>query len=132
MRKLRRHDWRTHRNIECTICSEILESRQEITKHRQSVHKMFRKLTCRYYPECYDEEECLFEHVENSENKPNGCPNGQNCTDQECQYTEKEHIYLQSMFCKFKEKCNRSSCAYQHLAVRNSFLVAKHLEKRRK
>ena len=23
MRKLRRHDWRSHRSIECTICSEI-------------------------------------------------------------------------------------------------------------
>ena len=81
---------------------------------------MFRKLTCRYYLECYDDEECLFEHIENAENKPKGCPNGQNCTDQGCKCTEKEHLYVQSMLCKFQEKCNRISCTYQHLALKHS------------
>ena len=39
MRKLRRHDWRCHRSIECTICSETLDSRQEIAGHRLNKHK---------------------------------------------------------------------------------------------
>ena len=30
MKKLRRHDWRSHRSIQCTICDEKLESRQVI------------------------------------------------------------------------------------------------------
>ena len=41
MRQLRRHDWRSHRSIECTICSESLGSRQDITSHRQNKHNMF-------------------------------------------------------------------------------------------
>ena len=30
MSKLRRHDWRSHREVECNVCGEILESRQII------------------------------------------------------------------------------------------------------
>ena len=132
MRKLRRHDWRCHRSIECTICSEILESRLEIAKHRQDTHKMFRKMNCRYYPDCYDGDECLFEHNgENSEIKTGGCPNGQGCSDQECTFNEKEHMKL-SQLCKFQEKCYRISCPYQHNSSRKSFLGTGPLGKIRK
>ena len=123
MSKLRRHDWRSHRSIECTICSEILENRQEITKHRQNTHKMFRTLTCKFYPNCYDGDECLFEHVENMENSQEGCPNGQVCKDQECNFSEKEHINpIRNGLCKFQEKCNRISCPYKHIVLRKHFL----------
>ena len=40
MSKLRRHDWRSHRNIDCNICGELLESRKQISEHRRIVHKM--------------------------------------------------------------------------------------------
>ena len=60
MSKLRRHDWRSHRQIDCNICGENLQSRQEISGHRKSVHQMYRKLKCRFYPDCIDENECFF------------------------------------------------------------------------
>ena len=63
MRKLRRHDWRAHRQIECSICMETLTSRQQLKEHRQHVHKMLKKIPCKFYPECFDEDECLFEHT---------------------------------------------------------------------
>ena len=133
MRKLRRHDWRSHRSIECTICSEILENRQEITQHRQNIHKMFRKMTCKYYPDCYDGDECLFEHISNQENIQEGCPNGQACKDQECAFSEKEHINpIRDGLCKYQEKCNRIFCSYKHIVSRKSFLGAGPIEKARK
>ena len=133
MRKLRRHDWRSHRSIECTICSEILDSRMEIADHGQNTHKMFRKMPCRYYPDCYDGDECLFYHnmdMETSEIK-GGCPNGEYCSDQECTFNEKEHNKLQQL-CKFQEKCYKTSCPYKHNSFRKSFLGRGPLEKARK
>ena len=44
MSKLRRHDWRCHRQIECNICGEKLDSRKDISVHRQSKHQMFKKI----------------------------------------------------------------------------------------
>ena len=62
MRKLRRHDWRCHRAIECTICMKMLDCRQEISSHREREHRMFKKVPCRFFPDCFDQDECLFEH----------------------------------------------------------------------
>ena len=62
IQKLRRHDWRSHRGIECTICKEKLVSREEIKSHRQTKHQMFRKIACKFFLDCLDENECLFEH----------------------------------------------------------------------
>ena len=109
MRKLRRHDWRSHRNIDCTICGEMLDSRQEIGKHRQSIHKMFRKIPCRYFPECLDEDECLFDHKTSSDevNSRSVCPNGRNCPDQSCTFSEQSHKSLKLDLCRFQLKCNR-------------------------
>ena len=69
MSKLRRHDWRSHRQIDCNICGENLQSRQEISGHRKSVHQMYRKLKCRFYPDCIDDNKCLFEHEDESDSK---------------------------------------------------------------
>ena len=38
--KLRRHDWRAHREISCNICDELLQSREEISIHRQTKHQI--------------------------------------------------------------------------------------------
>ena len=63
MNKLRRHDWRNHREIECNICSEIIENRQQISEHRRTKHQMYRKIQCTFFPDCYDGDECFFEHT---------------------------------------------------------------------
>ena len=124
MRKLRRHDWRAHRPIECSICMETLTSRQELKEHRQHVHKMLKKIPCRFYPECYDEDECLFEHTNliNREPSDNLCPNGQNCSNQECLFTEKQHKSFNKNVCKFQALCNRAGCPFRHNVQRNAFL----------
>ena len=124
MRKLRRHDWRCHRSIECTICSEKLESRQDITSHRRVKHRMFRKIFCKYFPACYDEDECLFEHNFSSEeeNISSVCPSGLNCSDQACSYSEQNHRSVTKTLCRYQERCNRSGCQFKHGCARKAFL----------
>ena len=123
MRKLRRHDWRMHRQIECSICDEVLASRQELKDHRKNVHRMLRKIPCRFFPDCYDEDECLFEHINIIEEaSSNLCQNGQNCTNQECLFTEKQHKMLNKPICKFQERCNRAGCQFKHNVQRKAFL----------
>ena len=120
MRKLRRHDWRSHRQIECTLCGEQLESREGITKHRQMKHRIFKVGSCKYFPACYDEDECFFQHEVPTERA--GCPGGLNCVDQSCEYGEKDHKGLRNIACKFQGKCNRGACPYIHMNGKNAFL----------
>ena len=69
MSKLRRHDWRSHREIDCNICGIKLRNRGEISTHRRMEHQMYRTAKCRFYPNCIDAEECFFQHDEKSNNK---------------------------------------------------------------
>ena len=78
MASLRRHDWRCHRSVNCNLCDETLNSRQDIASHREQKHKLFKKQVCRYFPRCLDGDECLYLH-DNS-----ACVNGENCQDQSC------------------------------------------------
>ena len=119
MRKLRRHDWRCHRTIECSICGDILRSRQDIRQHRADKHNMFYNRACKFFPDCFDEDECLFEH---KDPKQSTCPMGDNCDNQECSFNEKEHKSLNRISCRFQEKCNRLGCQFKHNVLRQSFL----------
>ena len=120
MRKLRRHDWRSHRTIECTICSEVLASRQDISSHRQNSHRMFRKIFCKYFPDCYDDDECLYYHNVDDES-PSVCPQGQECTDQSCTFSEQNHQTRKQVLCRFQEKCNRSGASIHILLLISLF-----------
>ena len=86
MNSLRRHDCRNHREVECNICNEMLSSRQAIGEHRREKHEIFTTKTCKFFPECYDGDECFFEHKK-EENVRNVCPNGQICRDQACRFS---------------------------------------------
>ena len=138
MSKLRRHDWRSHREIECNICGDILESRQDIGIHRKIEHQMLRKITCKFFPDCIDEDECFFEHkdindqTEINENYQQNdfCPNGESCEDQSCQYSVWKH--KKSVFCKFQATCNRLHCNFKHNIERKAFLGVGPLNNRRK
>ena len=128
MDKLRRHDWRSHRQIKCNICDDTIQSREEISNHRKIKHNMLRKAACKFYPACYDGEECFFSH-DNSENsiadqdKPSPfCPNGIECDDQGCQYGEYSHKNVKEIDCKFQSSCNRKNCPFVHLVARKAFL----------
>ena len=94
MNKLRRHDWRSHRSIDCNICGENLESRDQISTHRKIVHKMFKRIKCKFFPNCLDEDECFFIHedtssIEITDNQH--CLEGENCKEQSCEFSVKEH-----------------------------------------
>ena len=69
-------------------------------------------VSCKYFPTCYDEDECFFQHEDKM--KSSGCPNGMDCKDQSCEYGEKDHQSLKNILCKFNRKCNRSVCPYTH------------------
>ena len=91
MRKLRKHNWRCHRSIYCTIFAEKLDSRLEIVSYRQNKHQMFRNIACIYFPECFDGDECLFDHGSST------------------------------VLCRFQSRCNRSGCQYKHNVSRRAF-----------
>ena len=125
MSKLRRHDWRSHRQIPCNICGEELQSRQKISEHRNKKHGITQKAVCRFYPNCFDQDECFFFHKEGNQNEGaesiDICSNGENCTDQTCNYSEWKHNTAR-VLCKFQENCNRLKCPFKHLMPRKAFL----------
>ena len=123
MRKLRRHDWRAHRAIDCSMCGDTISSRQEMKQHREIKHKMFKKLACKFFPDCYDEDECLYEHINiENDSQESGCPNGEKCSNQECEFNENEHKNSRKIMCRFQARCNRGGCQYQHIGQRQAFL----------
>ena len=130
MSKLRRHDWRSHRKIDCNICGKALQSRQHISEHRQTEHGMFRKLKCKFYPDCIDEKECFFTHEDGTDNnnaqsvqiKTKYCPSGEACKNQSCEYSEQNHKNTRDILCRFQTKCNRSDCIFKHDIEKSSFL----------
>ena len=48
MSKLRRHDWRCHREIMCNRCDNYLPSREDLKTNRESEHEMKNKVFCRF------------------------------------------------------------------------------------
>ena len=128
MSKLRRHDWRAHREIDCNICDEKLKSREEIKDHRQIKHRMPRKIACKFFPDCIDEDECLYSHEELEKTK-NVCADGDMCLNQSCEFSEANHLKSKSILCKFQENCNRINCTYKHTTERKAFLGVSWLNK---
>ena len=127
MSKLRRHDWRSHREVECNVCGEILENRQRISLHRKTKHQIFTIAKCKFFPECIDEDECFFKHEE--EKTPNQstksrsfCRNGSSCSDQSCTVSEQNHMKSRNILCRFQANCNRMKCSFKHTCDRKSFL----------
>ena len=123
MSKLRRHDWRSHREVSCNICDEAIKSRQDISNHREIKHNMFRKALCKFYPDCLDADECFFSHDESTTVRPSPlCPRGDACSDQTCKYSDSNLINMKNILCKFQAYCNRRECGFLHTAERKSFL----------
>ena len=127
MGKLRRHDWRSHRAIECNICGITLKSRDEISNHRKLEHNLSRKIRCKYFPSCIDEDECFFEHDQNDvskveKRKSRFCLKGEKCEDQSCEYSEMNHN-VKNVVCKYQSKCNKQDCMFKHLMEKASFLA---------
>ena len=119
MSKLRRHDWRAHREINCSICDEKITSREQISIHRQSKHNMTRKIACKFYPDCIDGDECLYSH---GDLEKTFCRAGNNCVNQSCEFSEANHLKSKIILCKFQENCHRFNCTYKHMSERKAFL----------
>ena len=101
---------RSHREIECSICGENLESREDISSHRLNQPQLYRVASCKFFPDCIDGEECFFTH-ENKANKNSAfCKDGVNCSDQSCLVSETNHSRLKNILCKFQLDCNRFNC----------------------
>ena len=125
MKELRRHDWRSHRAVNCNICDEKIESRQDIGDHRKTKHQLSKKIYCRFYPECLDGDECFFVHEQIKRPISRGpmCPKGQFCSDQSCEYSEGNHKNPNHTMCKFQAQCTRKLCPFQHSVERVAFLA---------
>ena len=125
MSKLRRHDWRSHREVNCNICGEMLNSRQSISGHRQAKHQMNKIAICKYYPECIDEDECFFKHEEQNEEIDKNrmfCTEGEECSNQSCTKSEAYHKNTKNFLCRFQENCNKLKCSFKHTIERKAFL----------
>ena len=61
---MKRHMWRAHTPIECSLCGANLESRQGLKHHKEDIHKVTKTLECKHAKDgnCLDGEECLFNH----------------------------------------------------------------------
>ena len=138
MSTLRRHDWRSHRPIDCNICGVKLESRQDISEHRKVEHKMFKRIKCRFYPNCIDQDECFFIHeesvpVQETRYRSHGyCPDGLECHNQSCEYSDNNHKNFKEILCRFQARCNRAECEFKHVVDRTAFLAlcAKNYERK--
>ena len=49
MEKLRRHDWRVLKEINCTVCGKILQNREKISDNRKLEHWMFKKSKFKFF-----------------------------------------------------------------------------------
>ena len=111
--------------IPCSICGEGLQSRQHISDHRQKKHGINRTAVCKFYPNCFDKDECFFLHKEGNQNDEQQlikvCPNGENCQDQACSFSEWNHK-TSKVLCKFQQNCNRINCPFKHIEQRKAFL----------
>ena len=121
MSKLRRHDWRSHREVMCNMCGENIASRQDLKVHREVEHEMAYKVYCRYYPNCLAEDECLYVHEKTVESRADVCADGSQCRDQSCRFSDKEHKDIK-ILCKFQKNCNRLNCTFKHIVERRAFL----------
>ena len=124
MSKLRRHDWRDHRELPCNICGDLIVNRRSISNHRITKHQIFKKVLCRFYPDCLDEDECVFAHENRSQFKENSsyCQSGVNCSDQACKFSESQHKNVKQISCRFQANCTRKFCYFQHSVERIAFL----------
>ena len=126
--KLRRHDWRSHREVDCSICGEKLQSRQQISEHRRSQHQINKIAICKFYPGCLDDYECFFKHVEKNTNENASvrnrffCKDGERCSDQSCVVSEANHVKSRNILCRFQVNCNRLNCSFKHTCERKAFL----------
>ena len=68
--KLKRHGWRSHEHVDCRLCGQGSESRQDLEMHKQTIHGITRQRSHKFYAigKCIDGKECLFSHKEEISN----------------------------------------------------------------
>ena len=93
-----------------TISEELIENRENIGNQRRTKHNMFKKVLCRFYASCLDEDECFFAHEKPIFEKSSPfCPRGQTCSDQACKFSESNHKNFNEFNTNLKEIANKNS-----------------------
>ena len=89
------------------------------------MHNIVKKIKCKFFPNCLDEDECFFVHddVQSLEDeKKSYCLEGENCLDQSCEFPEREHKNGDNNLCRYQSKCKKPVCRFRHVMERASFL----------
>ena len=146
MEQIRRHEYRTHKMVECYHCGINIRNRVELQKHKEREHRMTKVPTCKYFQEgkCLDGEECLYNHnkqqvnaqphesrsqagqaeyVKNVQKSPSTskCRNGPTYNDPDY-FGRSGHLIKSEVKCRFQETCYKETCPFKHTAQRDPFL----------
>lgn len=145
MDKVRRHEFRAHKIVDCFHCGQKIRNRVELQKHKQNEHRMMKVPECKYFQEgkCLDGEECLYDHqkrilnqhpheeqaqplfhkqqVESRSQKYSQCRNGPSCNDQD-HFGPSGHLIKSEVKCRFQETCYKETCPFKHTVQREAFL----------
>ena len=146
MEQIRRHEYRSHKIVECYHCGNSIRNRVELQRHKEKEHRMTKVPTCKYFQEgrCLDSEECLYnhnkqkvaaqahesraqpahaEHVQSVKNRSSTskCRNGPSCNDPD-NFGASGHLLKTEVKCRFQESCYKETCQFKHTAQRESFL----------
>ena len=135
--------------FKCNECDSIFEENESLSKHMMSqkqveefrcckcdkaypdmsklrqVHKMVKKIKCKFFPDYLDGDECFFVHddISSLENEKNRyCLEGEKCLDQSCEFPEREHKNGSNTFCRYQSKCKKPVCRFKHVVEKASFL----------
>ena len=128
--EIKRHIWRSHQEVECILCGQVLCSRQELEKHKRQSHGITKIKPCRFWSSggCVDGDECLFSHEtipntfyninetpEADLKKDKYCKMGIKCARQ-CGISDEGHKKVKNILCKFNKKCTKQQCYFKHTA----------------
>ena len=124
MFQLRKHNTNWHEPLNCYICKTNVQSKKEMMRHKEAVHKM-KILECKYFSEgnCRDsQEECIYSHdiKKNENNLHNRSVNKErekcetkNCVDQRCKLSH-FRMSKSEIPCRYSNHCNKEDCEFKH------------------
>ena len=130
--EVKRHEWRAHEQVDCRLCGQASESRQDLEIHKQNSHGITKQRNCKFWEsgKCVDGVECLFSHDNQSNNdirehiqknhkgstennRQFYCKIGMKCT-RMCGIAESGHKRVKDIPCKFGKACTRNICHFKH------------------
>ena len=133
--EVKRHDWRSHEQVDCRLCGQVYENREELENHKQNNHGITKLRECKFWASgrCVDGIECLFTHDSKSYTSKGShtlgkhkevidtniqlyCKSGLKCP-RTCGIDQSGHKKVKDIPCKFADACNRNNCHFKHKNV---------------